>query len=92
MGYRIKITELKNGEIRYTPQVSEASVEGWLFKKLSIRWFNIIQTGYGFNTAGTMEEYYDTEQQASKIVKEYIKYRNTEVGRKTANISYKHIN
>ena len=91
MGYRIKIIELKNGEVRYTPQVSKAAVEGWLFKKLSIRWFNIIQTGYGFNTARMMEEYYDTEQQAIEVVEKYIKYHEAEVGRKTANVSYKHI-
>jgi hypothetical protein len=91
MGYRIKITELKNGEFRYTPQVSEASVVGWLFKKLTIRWWNIVTSGYGFNTTGTMEEYYDTEQQAIEVVEQYIKYHEIKQGRKTAKISYKHI-
>lgn len=91
MGYLIKITELKNGQVRYTPQVSEATVEGWLFKKLNIRWFNIIQTGYGFNTSRTMEEYYDTEQQAIEIVEKYTKYHAEEVGRKIANVSYKYL-
>lgn len=95
MRYRLKITEKKNGEKLYTPQVKIEEVRGLLItKRIATTWKNII-SGYPslqtYEESTTMSESWGTEDEALNVIeghKEKIRIKN---GEDPSNITYKEI-
>jgi hypothetical protein len=95
MRYRLEITEKKNGENLYTPQVGIELVRGlFIAKKITTTWKNIV-IGYPsmptYEESTTMSESWGTEQEALAVIeghKEKIRIKNGEV---PSNVTYKEI-
>lgn len=86
MKYRIQINELSDGTKEYIPQVCKPEVTGWLFKKLNLRWNNIVRfKNNRFILLEVKYQCYKTEDEAMFVIEEYKKID----GKKTIVTSYK---
>jgi len=89
--YRIKIEELNNGEKKYSPQCSKLSTVGWLVKKVSTSWYNILQDGGRYALSRTISQWYETEEDALSAIDNYKRTRQYEEGKKIKSTTYKNV-
>lgn len=94
MKYRIEITEKRNGEKRYVPQVGFEKLCGFRSLYISTRWENIIRglpSNPTYETSMRMTESWETEKDALRVIeghKERIRFQNEQ---QPINVTYKMI-
>lgn len=96
MKYRIEITELKNGQKRYQPQVEITEIRGSILTKREVaEWVNIISCGYtsnlSYGATRNGSESWETEEEALEVIEGYKKQIRIENGEQPLNVTYKMI-